>query len=54
VREKRRPTTREPTTDELERWVSEGWAEAVDGCVTEPDGYCKHSKPSWLLYLGLI
>jgi len=43
-----------PTQDELEEWSSDGGCEALDGCWTEPDGYCEHNMPSWLLALGYI
>jgi len=43
-----------PDIEELEDWVSECWAEAVDGCPVEPDGTCEHGYPSWLMVLGYI
>lgn len=43
-----------PSMDELDEWLSEGICEALDGCIVEPDGYCPHGSPSWLLHLGLI
>jgi len=44
-----------PSTMDLEEMLSDGVAEAVDGCGgIEPDGHCKHGHPSWLLALGLI
>jgi len=43
-----------PTMEEMEEWVSDGVAEAVDGCRVEPDGTCQHGKPSWLLALNYI
>jgi hypothetical protein len=49
-----RPTVEEPTMEELEEWVSDGVAEATDGCRIEPDGVCEHGHPSWLIRLGLI
>ena len=46
---------RRPSLEELQRQVEEdGGCEATDGCFVEPDGYCKHQQPSWLLALGLI
>ncbi len=46
---------RKPSLDQLEEWMSdEGGCEATDGCWVEPDGYCEHDKPSWLIVLGLI
>ena len=49
-RERRRP----PSIRQLEAWHAEGGCEATDGCWVEPDGYCEHGCPSWLLKLGLI
>jgi hypothetical protein len=46
--------TRRPSVAWMEAWMSEGVAEATDGCRVEPDGTCEHGKPSWLLTLGLI
>ena len=43
-----------PTRDEVEEWLDEGRAEALDGCIVEPDGTCPHGSPSWLIELGLI
>ena len=43
-----------PDNEELETWLLEGVAEAIDGCETEPDGYCPHGTPSWFLVLGMI
>jgi hypothetical protein len=46
---------RRPSLEELQRQVEEeGGCEATDGCFVEPDGYCEHQQPSWLLALGLI
>ena len=46
---------RRPSLEELQRQVEEeGGCEATDGCFVEPDGYCEHQQPSWLLVLGLI
>jgi len=45
---------RRPTIEELEEWLSEGVAEATDGCPVELDGTCEHGCPSWLIELGLI
>ena len=44
----------QPTMEELEEWMDEGGCCATDGCWVEPDGHCKHGKPSWLLVLGMI
>lgn len=43
-----------PGLDEIEDWVNNGYAFATDGCEVEPDGYCEHGCPSWLIQLGLI
>jgi hypothetical protein len=43
-----------PDRERLQEWESEGGGEALDGCWVEPDGYCEHGHPSWLLALGLI
>ena len=48
-------TTKPPCLSTLEKYVSEGIARAIDGCGgIEPDGYCEHGRPSWLLALGYI
>lgn len=44
-----------PCVSTLERWENEGSHKAIDGCRgIEPDGYCEHGYPSWLLALNLI
>lgn len=43
-----------PSLDQLRTMLVEGWAEAVDGCVVEPDGICPHGCRSWLGVLRLI
>ena len=45
-----------PTIEQLEEWDYEGGCQAacVHECWVEPDGYCPHGKPSWLLVMGLI
>jgi hypothetical protein len=43
-----------PDLETLIAWESEGYCEATDGCVVEPDGTCPHGCQSWLLELGLI
>lgn len=48
------PATHEPTEEEVLFWMFDGVAEATDGCRVEPDGYCPHGHPSWLLELGII
>jgi len=42
-----------PTIGEIEAWFNDGYCEATDGCIVEPDGVCEHGCPSWLVYLGL-
>ncbi|MGW1627650.1 hypothetical protein [Streptomyces sp. NPDC002172] len=43
-----------PSIEQMQSWMSEGGAEARDGCWVEPDGTCEHGSPSWLLAAGLI
>ena len=43
-----------PSMETLEEWMSDCGAESIDGCWTEPDGYCEHGYPSWPLALGYI
>ena len=43
-----------PDLETLMQWEDEGFCQATDGCVVEPDGVCSHGKRSWLLELGLI
>jgi hypothetical protein len=43
-----------PDLETLMAWEEEGYCEATDGCVVEPDGTCPHGHHSWLLELGLI
>ena len=43
-----------PSFETLMEWESEGYSEALDGCVVEPDGICPHGCKSWLLELGVI
>jgi len=43
-----------PSMKTLEKWSMDGVAKALDGCKVEPDGYCSHGLPSWLLALGYI
>jgi hypothetical protein len=46
---------RRPSLEELQRQLEdEGGCEATECCLVEPDGYCEHGQPSWLLALGLI
>ncbi|CAM5443928.1 hypothetical protein SALBM311S_11635 [Streptomyces alboniger] len=46
--------TGRPSIEEMQSWMSEGGAEARDGCWVEPDGTCEHGSPSWLLAIGVI
>ena len=50
----RRIIRRVPSLATLERWLSEGIAQATDGCGVEPDRHCEHGCESWLLRLGMI
>jgi hypothetical protein len=43
-----------PDTEQLQEWVYDSVAEALDGCTVEPDGVCEHGAPSWLLAIGVI
>ena len=43
-----------PSVATLKRWMNDGGCETPCGCWVEPDGYCEHGKPSWLLLMGLI
>ncbi len=47
----------EPSLNELRAAMFDGtvWAACPFSCeIAEPDGYCEHGRPSWLLYYGLI
>lgn len=46
--------TRQPTIEQIMEWESDGGCEATDGCWVEPDGFCPHGCPSWMLELGLV
>lgn len=48
------PETDEPDLAQIMEWESEGSCEATDGCMVEPDGWCEHGHPSWMLRLGYI
>ena len=50
------PELESPDVETLIAWEAEGGCEAAcpEHCWTEPDGYCPHGHPSWLLKLGLI
>lgn len=47
---------RKPSMEELERamWEASVPVACPHGCYAEPDGYCPHGRPSWLLVMGLI
>lgn len=45
---------RPPDLETLMAWEAQGYCEATDGCITEPDGICSHGCNSWLIELGLI
>lgn len=50
----KKPTTPEPSIEQLEEWLQDSICEATDGCIVEPDGECEHGHVSWFLYLSLI
>lgn len=54
--EEKKPIRRPPSIEELMQQEADGLVEAACeyGCMVEPDGYCEHRKPSWLLKLGLL
>jgi hypothetical protein len=46
-----------PDTDELMDQISEQgtvMAACIEGCEVEPDGWCPHGKPSWLIVLEMV
>jgi len=43
-----------PCMKTMEHWVSDCVARTPCGCRVEPDGYCEHGRPSWLLVLGYV
>jgi hypothetical protein len=44
-----------PSIRTLEKYAWDGIAKTpVCGCRVEPDGYCPHGRPSWLILLFLI
>ena len=50
-----RPTTDEPTVEQLVEWADvDGGCEVTDGCWVEADGECDHGHVSWQRYWGLI
>lgn len=48
------PTVEDPTFEQIELWTFDSVCEASDGCTVEPDGFCPHGHPSWLVRLGLV
>jgi hypothetical protein len=56
ARDGNEPALRPPDLDTLMEWEAEGGCEAAcpEGRWVEPDGYCPHGKPSWLIVMGLI
>ena len=49
------PTMEQPTEEEIDEMIFlDGDCYAIDGCHVEPDGFCPHQMPSWLIYLDLI
>ncbi len=44
---------RPPTVRTIEKWLDSGFAETVDGKITELDGWV-NEVPSWLLALGFV
>ena len=48
------PISGPPTMATMQHWADNGYALATDGCKVEPDGYCPHGCPSWLLVYDLI
>lgn len=50
-----REALKNPPMDRIEQMVFDMIpCEAVDGCITEPDGRCEHGYPSWPIALGII
>ncbi len=43
-----------PTIGTMNKWIADGIGRTPDGCKTEPDGYCRHGWPSFLLLKGMI
>jgi len=43
-----------PSMEELEDMNFDGIVETPCGCQVEPDGYCSHGRPSWLIVFGII
>lgn len=49
-----RPTEPEPDMEALQEMVFDSICEATDGRAVEPDGWCEHGHPSWLIKIGVI
>ncbi len=49
-----KPTESAPDTETLAGWITDDVCEATDGCSVEPDGFCPHGYPSWLVWYGFI
>jgi hypothetical protein len=48
------PTTDEPTTETIARWIDERRARATDGCwIPSNLPACSHGRPNWLVVLGV-
>jgi hypothetical protein len=45
---------KKPSLRTLAKWDWDGYSRTPDGCKVEPDGYCVHGFPSWLLICGLV
>lgn len=43
-----------PSEEQINNWMVDDICETPCGCAIEPDGYCEHGNPSWLIILGLI
>ena len=43
-----------PETLLLHEWAWMGVVDALDGCRVEPDGYCEHGTPSWLVAVAFL
>jgi hypothetical protein len=51
----KKPTVAQPNIEDIiQDEFDYGTCQTTDGCEVEPDGYCEHGHPSWMLYLGLI
>ena len=49
------PTVVQPDIEDIIQQESDyGTSETTDGCTVEPDAYCEHGYPSWMLHLGLV